>query len=173
MCAVSVGLLMDDVPIVGAIYDPLRGDMFSAQKGHGAYLNGVPIHASQVESLADALVGFDWGHADQIRERTLTNVNQIAPQCRTVRGLGSATLALAYVASGWLDAYVNLGMKPWDTAAGLVLLSEAEATTSTPDGRRYCYDQPACLASNSLIHAEILALLRAAAGQPILEGPEE
>ena len=162
ICAVSVGLLEGNVPIVGAIYDPLRDDMFSAERGRGAHVNGAPIHASRITTLEDALVGFDWGHADLIRRRTLQYVGQIAPICRTVRGLGSATLALAYVAAGWLDAYLNLGMKPWDSAAGLVLLSEAGCRISTPEGQPYRFDHPDCLATNALIHDEILAHLKQA-----------
>lgn len=160
ICGVSVGLIKGDVPVLGAIYDPLRGDMFSAERGRGAQLNGLPIHASKVGKLENAMVSFDWGHADAIRQRTLQYVGQIAPLCRTVRGLGSAALALAYVAAGWLDTYINLGLKPWDTAAGLVLMAEAGGRTSTPDGQPYSYDHPACLATNGLIHDEILALLR-------------
>jgi len=159
ICAVSVGLIKGNEPIVGAIYDPLRDDMFCAERGHGAQLNGTPIQASRVGSLEDALVGFDWGHADDIRRRTLQYVGQIAPVCRTVRGLGSAALALAYVAAGWLDTYLNLGLKPWDTAAGLVLMGETGGRTSTPEGEPYRFDHPACLATNGLIHDEILALL--------------
>jgi myo-inositol-1(or 4)-monophosphatase len=160
ICAVSVGLLERDRPVLGAIYDPLRDDMFAAHRGQGARLNGAPIRASQVESLRDAIVGLDWGHADVIREGAIRFAGQVAPLCRTVRGLGSAALGLAYVAAGWLDAYFNLGMKPWDTAAGVVLLREAGARTSTPEGRSYRYDNPACLATNGLVHDEILSQLR-------------
>ena len=163
ICSVSVGLLEDDVPIVGAIYDPLRDQMFAAQRGHGARLDGAPIHASSVETLADAVVSLDWGHADQIRERTLALVTQVAPLCRTVRGLGSAALGLAYVAAGWLDVYFNLGMKPWDTAAGAVLIAEAGGTVTTLAGQPHRVEMPDCLATNGLIHDQVLARLRQSA----------
>ena len=160
ICAVSVGLLKRDVPIAGAIYDPLHDHMFAAQRGEGAQLNDAPIHASQVGALEDALVGLDWGHADEVRERTLGFIDRVAPLCRTVRTLGSATLALAYVAAGWLDAYFNLGMKPWDTAAGIVLIAEAGGRITTPEGQPYRFDLPACLATNRLVHEQMLAHMR-------------
>jgi myo-inositol-1(or 4)-monophosphatase len=160
ICSVSVGLLEEDVPIVGAIYDPLRDQMFAAHRGQGAQLDGTPIHASRVETLADSVVGLDWGHADEVRARTLAHVNQVVPWCRTVRGLGSAALALAYVAAGWLDAYFNLGMKPWDTAAGTVLVAEAGGRITTTAGGPYRVDIPECLATNGLIHDQILFRLR-------------
>jgi myo-inositol-1(or 4)-monophosphatase len=158
--AVSVGLIEDGVPIAGAIYDPLRDDMFWAERGRGAFLNGAHLQASQVGELEDALVGFDFGHADRIREHTILHVNRVAPHCRTVRGLGSAALALAYVSAGWLDCYMNLGVKPWDTAAAVVMIEEAGGRTTTPTGHDYAYDHPACLATNGRIHEEVLTRLR-------------
>jgi myo-inositol-1(or 4)-monophosphatase len=158
--AVSVGLLYDEEPLAGAIYDPLRDDMFTALTGQGAHLNGTSIAAGRAASLDDAIVAFDWGHADAVREATLHYVGQVGPLCRTVRGLGSATLGLAYVAAGWIDAYLNLAMKPWDTAAGMVLVREAGGAITTPAGTEHRFDSPACLATNGRIHGELLALLR-------------
>ena len=160
ICAVSVGLLEGDVPIVGAIFDPLHEHMFAAQRDGGAQLNGEPIHVSRVETLADALVGVDWGHADEVRDQTIAAVGQVAPLCRTVRGLGSAVLALAYVAAGWLDAYFNFAMKPWDSAAGIALIAEAGGRVTTPGGDPYQIDMPDCLATNGLVHDQILTCLR-------------
>jgi myo-inositol-1(or 4)-monophosphatase len=169
ICTVSVGLVDGDDPLAGAIYDPFRGDMFSAERGHGAHLNGVPMAASQVSSLDDAVVSFDWGHTDRIRGQTVQNVVRLAPLCRTVRGLGSAALALAYVAAGWLDCYLNLALKPWDTAAGYVLIREAGGTLTTPIGGPYSYQHQACLATNGYIHDEIVACLRRAQPQGVSE----
>lgn len=160
ICAVSVALVKGARPILGAIYDPLRDEMFSAQIGAGANLDGKPLRVSGVNALAEALFGFDWGHADQVRTQTVRNVSRVAPLCRTVRGLGSATLALAYVAAGRLDGYLNLALKAWDTAAGLVLVAEAGGRLSAPDGRPYVYTDAGCLATNGQIHDEVLSRLR-------------
>jgi len=74
--------------------------------------------------------------------------------------LGSAALAMAYVAAGWLDAYFHIGLKPWDTAAGMLIISEAGGRCSTLEGEPYRVDLPGCLSTNSLIHDELLVLMR-------------
>jgi myo-inositol-1(or 4)-monophosphatase len=74
--------------------------------------------------------------------------------------LGSATLALAYVAAGWLDGYFNLALKPWDTAAGILIVAEAGGRCSTLEGEPYRVDLPGCLATNGRIHGELLGVMR-------------
>ncbi|MDX2508855.1 MAG: inositol monophosphatase family protein, partial [Desulfobacterales bacterium] len=116
--AVSIGLMKRGDPFIGVIYDPLRDQMFVARRGGGARLNDVSIHASRVTNLGNAIVGLDLGHTNEVRKRILFYLHQIAPHCGTLRVMGSAALAMTYVASGWLDAYFHIGLKPWDTAAG-------------------------------------------------------
>jgi len=159
ICAVSIGLLRGREPLLGVIYDPLREQLFAAERGGGATLNGAPIQASARRELPEAVVGIDWGHEDPVRAGVLEAINRLAPLCATVRALGSATLALAYVAAGWLDAYLNLTMKPWDAAAGLVLIAEAGGRCTTPLGGPYGVEVPQCLASNGLLHAALCAAL--------------
>ena len=158
--AVSIGLVKRGDPFIGVIYDPLRDQMFVAQRGGGARLNDVPIHVSRVANIGKAMVGLDWGHSNEVRKRILFYLHQIAPHCGTLRGLGSAALAMAYVAAGWLDAYFNMGLKPWDTAAGMLIISEAGGRCSTLEGEPYGVNLPGCLATNSLIHDELLILMR-------------
>jgi myo-inositol-1(or 4)-monophosphatase len=158
---VSVGVLEDGEPLAGAIYDPLREQTFAAERGKGATLNGTPIHASQASPLSQTMLALDWGHSDAVRAQTLRLLLQVAPRCGTVRALGSAALALAYVAAGWLDGYFNLALKPWDTAAGTLLIAEAGGRCTTLDGTPYRVGVLGCLATNSLIHEEILSILRA------------
>ncbi len=164
ICAVSIGLLCGREPLLGVIYDPLREQLFAAERGRGATLNGTPIHASSRHDLLDSVVGIDWGHADSVREGALEAIGRLAPLCATVRALGSATLALAYVAAGWLDAYLNLAMKPWDAAAGLVLIAEAGGRCTTPRGDRYGVELPECLASNGPLHPALCAALAPGSG---------
>jgi myo-inositol-1(or 4)-monophosphatase len=76
--------------------------------------------------------------------------------------LGSATLALAYVAAGWLDAYFHPALKPWDTAAGMLLVAEAGGRCTTLDGEPYRVDVPGCLATNGRLHSDLLAVMREA-----------
>ncbi len=157
--AVSIGLVMRGEPLVGVIHDPLRDQTFVAERGCGTRLNDVPIHVSGLAKLGDTMLGLDWGHTNAARKRILSYLQQIAPQCGTLRVLGSATLAMAYVAAGWLDGYFNLGLKPWDAAAGILIITEAGGRCSTLDGQTYRVDLPCCLATNSLIHAELLTLM--------------
>jgi myo-inositol-1(or 4)-monophosphatase len=111
--------------------------------------------------LSQAGVALDWGHSDEVRAQTLKLLSEVAPRCGTVRALGSAALALAYVAAGWLDGYFNLALKPWDTAAGTLLIAEAKGKCTTIEGSPYRVGIPGCLATNGLIHDELLSILRA------------
>jgi myo-inositol-1(or 4)-monophosphatase len=158
--SVSIGLLQGREPLIGVIHDPLRDQTFVAERGSGAELDGAPIRVSRVARLDHAVVSLDWGHSDEDRCRTLGALNRVAPRCGTVRALGSAALALAYVAAGWLEAYFNLMMKPWDAAAGILLAAEAGGRCTTLEGTPYRVDRPGCLASNGLIHDELLNVIR-------------
>lgn len=160
--AVSIAVLEKGEALIGVIYDPLRDHLFVAERGKGVTLNGAPIHVSQTAILAHGLVGLDFGHADDERRRSLTYLGRVAPRCGTVRGLGSATLGLAYVAAGWLDAYFNLAMKPWDAAAGTLLVAEAGGRCTTLDGELYSVNSPACLATNGLIHNDLWSVMEPA-----------
>jgi myo-inositol-1(or 4)-monophosphatase len=159
---VSIGVLEQEQPLIGVIHDPLRGQTFVAERGKGATVNGDPLRVSHTSRLSHALVGLDWGHSDEVRGRTLGFLLQIAPRCGTVRALGSAALAQAYVAAGWLDAYLNLALKPWDAAAGTLLVAEAGGRCTTPEGEPYRVGVPGCLTTNGLIHEELLAVMHAA-----------
>lgn len=158
---VSVGVLEDGEPLIGVIYDPLRDQTFAGERSKGATLNGAPLHASQASPLSQTGLALDWGHSDEVRAQTLKLLSKVALRCGTVRALGSAALALAYVAAGWLDGYFNLALKPWDTAAGTLLIAEAEGRCTTLDGTPYRVGTPGCLATNGLIHDEMLSILHA------------
>jgi len=157
----SIGVLENGEPLVGVIYDPLRGQTFAAERGSGkgATLNDKPIHASQAMPMSHTVLALDWGHSDAVRAQALDLLLHIAPRCGTVRALGSAALALAYVATGWLDGYLNLALKPWDTAVGTLLIAEAGGKCTTIEGSPYRVGIPDCLTTNGLIHEEMLAVI--------------
>ncbi len=157
--AVSIGVLEDGHPLAGVIYDPLCDHTFAAARGEGATLNGKPLHVSHLTEMDRAVVGLDWGHSDEVRERVLAYLLKIAHRCSTVRTFGSATLALAYIAAGWLDVYLHLALKPWDAAAGILLVAEAGGRCTTPGGEPYQVDLPACLATNGSLHEQALSIL--------------
>lgn len=157
--AVSIGVLEHGKPLMGVIHDPLRDQTFVAHRGAGARLNDVPIHVSGVGRIQNALVGLDWGHENDVREQMLSYLQRLLPCCGTVRASGSAALALAYVAAGWTDAYFQPGLKPWDAAAGILLVKEAGGRCTTLKGDPYRVQLPDCLATNRIIHDELLKLL--------------
>ena len=121
--------------LAGAIYDPLRNELFSAARGQGATLNGSPLRVSSVQSLDRALLctGFPY----DVRERPevpLGLFNRLIRHAQGVRRIGSAALDLAYVAAGRFDGFFEFGLKPWDIAAGALLVMEAGGTMRRVDG---------------------------------------
>ncbi|MFO7786094.1 MAG: inositol monophosphatase family protein [Thermodesulfobacteriota bacterium] len=157
--AVSIGVLEGGNPFMGVIHDPLRDQTFVAQRGAGARLNNVPIYVSGTGELGIALIGLDWGHDNAVRELVMKHLNRILPRCGTVRVSGSAALSLAYVAAGRLEAYFHMGLKPWDAAAGMLLVQEAGGQCTTVQGEPYRVQLSDCVATNRFIHDELLAVM--------------
>lgn len=124
--------------LVGVTYDPLRDELFSAGQGEGATLNGRPLRASGVTSLDEAILctGFPYD-VQQNPEAPLGLFTRLVKKAQGMRRMGSAALDFAYVAAGRFDGFFEFGLKPWDTAAGSILLSEAGATLRRIDGAPY------------------------------------
>ncbi len=159
---VSVAVLQGRTLIGGAIYDPNRDHMFAAERGQGATLNGVPLHVSTRDNLAEAVLEAGLARGVENRRKGLAIFNRLATTCRTVRSTGAAALALAYVAAGWLDGYVHLTLKPWDSAAAGLMIQEAGGRLSLPDGQEWRARFPPILATNAALHDAILAQVQAA-----------
>jgi myo-inositol-1(or 4)-monophosphatase len=157
--SVSIALSYREELILGVVYDPLRDQLFQAQRGQGAYLNDDGIHVSTVGRLMDAVVGLDWARSQELRCQTAQLVAEVAPEVRTLRSVGSAALGLCSVAAGWTDAYFHLSLKPWDVAAASVIIQEAGGTISDLAGWPWRPGSESCLASNGLIHNAMLNLL--------------
>jgi myo-inositol-1(or 4)-monophosphatase len=157
--SVSIGLVHQGELDVGVVYDPLADRLFAARRGQGATLNGEPLRVSAIDRVGDAVVGLDWARAQSDRREILTRLGQIAPACGTVRGLGSATLGLCYVAAGWIDAYFNVGLKPWDLAAGLLLIREAGGRDTDLTGNPWQPWGRRVLVSNGRVHQALLKLM--------------
>lgn len=151
-CA-SVGVVEQGRPIAGAVFDPLRAYLFTAERGRGAHLNGAPIHVSEVDALSDAVLTLDWSAAPELRARSLSLFHRIATDCRTVRAIGSAVLAMCFLAAGWVDLYFNLGLKRWDGAAAQVIIEEAGGRITNSLGETWDYTQPDAFASNGRLHS--------------------
>jgi myo-inositol-1(or 4)-monophosphatase len=158
---VSIALETARRLVLGVVYDPSRDEMFVGERGGGATLNDVPIKVSAAPSVGASLLvtGFPYN----IRETADTNLREYAAfslRARAVRRLGSAAIDLAYVACGRFDAYWELRLGAWDVAAGAVLVEEAGGRVTGIDGHALDVDAPTLLASNGLIHDEMLAALR-------------
>ena len=144
--------------LASAIFDPFRNELYSASLGRGCTLNNRPLQVSPTNNMESAIVGLDWSHDYQRRQQMLDAVGRIVHQVQTVRAIGSAALALAWIAAGRLDAYCNLALSAWDVAAAELLISEAGGQVSNIAGGSWQLDHNGCLASNSHIHQEILTL---------------
>ncbi|ACO46644.2 inositol monophosphatase family protein [Deinococcus deserti] len=156
----SVALEVRGVPMVGAVYDVARDELFSAVQGQGAFLNGSPLRVSQTPSLTTpALVATGFPY-DSSGERNLAHVAKLLRLGVPVRRPGAAALDLCNVACGRMDAYWELGLKPWDSAAGSLILLEAGGRVTDGKGVDTPYGEM-IVATNGLLHGELLALLQA------------
>jgi myo-inositol-1(or 4)-monophosphatase len=155
---VTLGLEYAGEMIAGVVFDPLRQEMFAAERGAGAYLNNRRIHVSNARRLEDSLVctGFP------SRKRHL-NVNvhfyhQLGMATHGVRRSGSAAIDLACVSCGRLEAFWEFGLNPWDMAAGTLLVEEAGGKISDMDGLPHRFTSPHLLATNGHIHSPMVQI---------------
>lgn len=155
----SVGVAIDGVPIAGAIYDPLRDEMFLGGEGVAATINGEPIPPMQALPLPEMTVSVDWSHSAETRRMLTGAVTDLTGACRTLRAMGSAALALAYVAAGPLHAYINLGLQPWDTAAGAAIIRAVGGDLLQPDGSPWQLGRLGTIAGHPSVLPDLVALL--------------
>ena len=151
----------EDGEIVAAVlYDPLRDELFTAEKGKGAYLNGAAIHVSRTRELAEALVATGFPSRKRRDNPNIHFYQQFTLRSHGVRRAGSAALDLAYTACGRIDAYWEFNLNPWDTAAGALLVTEAGGTMTRYDGSAFRLDSKEVLATNGLLREEMLGFFR-------------
>ena len=158
--AVSIGLECAGELIAGVIFDPNRDELFSAVRGQGARLNGHPIRASQVPSLRDAMVVASFPPGVRPDSPAIRRFLQVLPHAQTIHRTGSAALNLAYVASGRLEAFWSASLKPWDIAAGVLIVREGGGRVTQMSGRDLDIEVPDLLSSNgTALHTELQGLL--------------
>ncbi len=148
-------------PIVAAIYDPSRKELFTAEKGSGAWLNGAPMRVSSAGTLIDSLLctGFPYTvHAEA--ESLIALFAAFLGKARAVRRLGSAAIDLAYVACGRFDGFWEVRLNPWDISAGALLIEEAGGTVTLMEGEPFESRRGEIVASNGRIHAQMLDVIR-------------
>ncbi len=158
---VSIGLEADGEVVAGVVYDPLRDELFSAIKGRGATLNGKPIRVSATDRLIRGLLatGFPYDRV-QSSINNLNHFNRMIMASQEIRRSGSAALDLCSVAAGRLDGYWELKLQPWDVAAGSIIVREAGGVLSDFSGTRFSIRDREIVASNGLLHGQMLDLLR-------------
>ncbi len=161
MYNVSIGVEYEGKCVIGVIYDPTRDELFLAQQGRGATLNGRPIHVSSKPKLAEALL--TTGFAYDIHTATDNNLKEFCAftvRAGGMRRTGTAAIDLAYIACGRLDGFWELQLKPWDTAAGKVIVEEAGGRITDYNGKPYSIYGTTILATNTLIHPQMLGILK-------------
>jgi myo-inositol-1(or 4)-monophosphatase len=160
-CA-SLALEINGEAMVGAVYDPNRRELFTAQRDLGAWLNGAPLRVSSSETLLDSLLvtGFHYSiHKDP--EELLGLFGEFITRARAVRRLGSAAIDLCYVAAGRFDGFWEQKLQPWDVAAGALIVQEAGGQVTTSSGEPFRSELGSVLATNGRIHAEMLQTIQA------------
>jgi len=159
-CA-SLALELDGVAEVGAIYDPTRQELFTAERGGGAFLNGRPLHVSTTATLVDAMLvtGFPYDVHDRVDE-IVGLFGAFVGEARAVRRLGSAAIDLCYVAAGRMDGFWERDLKPWDVAAGALIVAEAGGRVTRMDGGGFNSRFPQVLATNGRIHDDMLDVIQ-------------
>ncbi len=162
MVCVSVGVALDGHPVAGAIYDPLRDEMFLGTPDGTATLNGRALPALQPTTLMESTIAVDWSRGQRTRDEMVASVFALSRRSRTLRALGSAALALAYVAAGRVQVYMNFGLQPWDTAAGAAIIKAAGGQTWRPDGTAWRFGEPGVLTGHPDVLAAAVEALRKA-----------
>jgi myo-inositol-1(or 4)-monophosphatase len=150
---VSIGFEVDGRLALGAVYAPMQDELFVAEAGKGATLNGQPIHVSETSELRQAMLATGFPYDRSELPRALRGFEAFSWKSQAVRRLGSAALDLCYVACGRIDGYWEHVVRPWDLAAGALLVLEAGGTLSGTDGSTFNVDAGQVLATNSRLHA--------------------
>jgi myo-inositol-1(or 4)-monophosphatase len=158
---VSIALEHQGETVLGVVYDPMRDELFAAERGGGAVLNNRPIHVSGINDLGNALLST--GFPYDIKTSSFTNLDHwanFAMSAQALRRDGSAALDLCYVACGRFDGFWELNLSAWDTAAGTLIVSEAGGRVTDFGGDEFSNYEPQVLASNGLIHDRMIEVLQ-------------
>lgn len=161
MVAVSIACCCDGQPVVAAVLNPIVGELFTATRSSGAWLNGRPISVSTAAKLDDSLLvtGFPYNFRE-ISDPLIRRFRTLMLACRGVRRLGAAAIDLCYVATGRFDGFWEQNLKPWDTAAGLLIVQEAGGRVTNFANEAFTIDSDQILASNGRIHNQMLAKIQ-------------
>ena len=157
----ACSLELDGQPVVAAVYDPSRKELFTAERGEGAWLNGAPMRVSKATTLIDALLctGFPYS-VQEDPDELVALFGEFLRRARAVRRLGSAAIDLCYVAAGRLDGFWEQKLQPWDVSAGALLVAEAGGSVTNLAGGPFDSRLGEAVASNGAIHAAMVETIQ-------------
>ena len=160
MSAVSLGLLVEGKPYLGIVFNPFTNEVFYAQKGKGAFLNGEKIEVTPVKAIDECLVSIGTSPYEKHRADVIFETfKKIFVAAQDIRRSGSAALDLCYVAAGRLGGYLERGLKPWDYMAGVIIIQEAGGLVTDWDNNDISYGEYSdVLATNGNIHSKLIEL---------------
>ena len=153
---VVVALARGSEMVVGVTYDPIKEEIFTAELGKGAHLNGEPISVSPREEIPNCLLGFDLGYVDDKAATALDMIRSLWPGFQTMRLMGSSALGMAYAAAGRVDLYFHHSLSPWDSASGLLLAREAGGNVVDRQGRDANLFTPSVIVSSNHLISRFL-----------------
>ena len=160
VCAISVGVWVDGIPVAGIVYNPILNELFAAEAGVGAFLNGRPIRVSETIELQQSLLstGFPYTKVEMGRDFiwVIETMKNLLPFTQDIRRLGAASVDLCYVANGIFDGFYECNLKPWDVAAGILLVTEAGGRICNHRGDPYRLGDPIIVATNGKNHDALL-----------------
>ncbi len=164
---ISLAMQVGGESVVGVVHDPLRGEVFAAAAGSGFTLNGKPFRVSGVEDLADAFLAAGFPYDRRTAEdNNVERFDHFLRRSMGVRRAGSAALDIAYVACGRLDGFFEIRLSRWDVGAGILLVREAGGRVTNFAGGEDCYTGETIVASNGLIHGQMLRVIDEGAAAP-------
>ncbi len=162
-CAISVGVWEDGVPVVGVVYNPILNELFYAKRGEGAFLNGKRVCVTDTSDLQQSLLstGFPYTKVEMGEDFrwVIDTMKNLLPFTQDIRRLGSAAIDLCYVARGTFDGFYECNLKPWDVAAGILLVEEAGGRVSNHKGDPYSLSDHIIVASNGKNHDALVERL--------------
>lgn len=162
MSAVSLGLMVDKKPFLGVVYNPFTEEIFYAQKDKGAFLNGKKIKVSEAKAVDECLISIGTSPYEKYRADINFEIfKKLFVASQDIRRSGSAALDLCYVAAGRLGGYLERGLKPWDYAAGAIIIEEAGGKITDWEGNQINFGEYSdIISSNSLVHSKIIGLTK-------------
>ena len=162
--SISVGVYKDKKPYIGIVYNPILDELYVAKTGKGAYLNGCKLCVSSENNLQKALIATGFPYSSSENRNDLVDVvkriEKLLPHCQDLRRLGSASIDLCMVSKGVFEAYYEMNLKPWDVAAGLIILAEAGGKITNINGAKFdMFNDKYIVVTNGKIHDELLSKL--------------